>query len=141
MLGCKCLLNEQEQIVFVWLVLQVCSWRTARFVLRYIGVMPLCGMWLQSRGLKWDLLFQNPLLQILPAQLHLLKFAFLGVCWSFAADACRNGAMGIYISLASALLLLSRCFSRYRITPILAVNVIPTVLIHLLSSVSSLVKM
>lgn len=60
---------------------------------------------------------------------------------SFAADACRNRAVGIYISLANALLLLSRCFSRYRIAPILAVNVIPTVLIRLLSSVSSLVKM
>lgn len=76
MLGCKCLLNEQEQMVFLWLVLQVCSWRTTHFILRYIGVMRLCGMRLQSRGLKWDLLFQNPLLQILPAQLHLLKFAF-----------------------------------------------------------------
>lgn len=37
--------------------------------------------------------------------------------------------MGIYISLASALLPLSSCFSRYRITSSLAANAIPSVLI------------
>lgn len=150
MLGCKRLQNKVEEMVFLWLVPQARAWRTPRSVVRSVCAMPFrrapCGMWLQStgQGAEVGFIISESAVSGIPSPPPSAEICF-PLPWvsvePSAADACRNRAVGIYISLASALLPLSRCFFRYRVTSSLAVSAIPCVLLHLLSSVSLLVPM